>query len=92
MISSENLVTGGQLRAARALAGLTQKSFAYAVGVDERTVRFWERYVSRPPTTAPNDARIEEVLLCFGVIVFADPTPGVRLIGNNFNGMSPTDR
>ena len=30
-------------------------------------------------TSAPNDERIEQVLTEHGVILFADPTPGVRL-------------
>jgi hypothetical protein len=33
----------------------------------------------RGPTSAPNDARIEEALLARGVILFAEPTPGARL-------------
>ena len=33
----------------------------------------------RKPTSAPNDARIEQALNERGVILFADPTPGVRL-------------
>jgi transcriptional regulator with XRE-family HTH domain len=77
--SSKNLVTGRQLRAARVLAGLTQKTLGEALGVDERAVRFWEQKRNRKPTGAPNDARIEQVLLQRGVILFADPTPGARL-------------
>ncbi len=76
---SPNLVTGRQLRAARVLAGLTQRTFGAAMGVDERAVRFWERKHDRRPTGSPNDARIEQVLLQHGVILFADPTPGARL-------------
>ena len=37
-----NIVTGRQLRAARILAGLTQKQLAKAVGVHERAARYWE--------------------------------------------------
>jgi transcriptional regulator with XRE-family HTH domain len=76
---TSNLVTGRQLRAARALAGWTQKDSAAAVNIDERTVRFWERKHDRRPTGAPNDARIEQALCDAGVILFADPTPGARL-------------
>jgi transcriptional regulator with XRE-family HTH domain len=74
-----NLVTGRQLRAARVLAGLTQRTLGAALGVDERAVRFWERKHDRRPTSAPNDARIEQALLDHGVILFAEPTPGARL-------------
>ncbi len=76
---SKNLVTGRQLRAARVLAGLTQRTLGAALGVDERAVRFWERKHDRRPTGAPNNRRIEEVLLDHGVILFAEPTPGARL-------------
>ena len=61
-----NLVTGRQLRAARVLAGLTQRTFGAALGVDERAVRFWERKHDRRPASAPNDERIEQVLLKHG--------------------------
>jgi transcriptional regulator with XRE-family HTH domain len=74
-----NLVNGRQLRAARVLAGLTQRTLGAALGVDERAVRFWERKKDRRPTSAPNDARIEQALLDHGVILFAEPTPGARL-------------
>ena len=74
---TKNLVTGRQLRAARVLAGLTQRTLGAALGVDERAVRFWERKHDRRPTSAPNDARIEQTLLDHGVILFAEPTPGV---------------
>jgi transcriptional regulator with XRE-family HTH domain len=76
---SSNLVTGRQLRAARTLAGMTQRDLATALGINERAVRFWERKYDRRPTSAPNDARIEQTLLAHGVILFAEPTPGARL-------------
>ena len=76
---SKNLINGRQLRAARVLAGLTQRTFGAAMGVDERAVRFWERKHDRRPTGAPNDLRIEQVLLDHGVILFAEPSPGARL-------------
>ena len=79
MYRSRNLVTGRQLRAARTLAGMTQKDLAAALDVNERAVRFWERKHDRRPTSAPNDVRIEEALLKHGVILFAEPTPGARL-------------
>lgn len=76
---SKNIVTGRQLRAARVLAGLTQRAFGAALGVDERAVRFWERKHDQRPTSVRNDARIEWALLEHGVILFAEPTPGARL-------------
>jgi hypothetical protein len=52
---------------------------ARALGVNERAVRFWERKHDRRPTSAPNDARIEQALLACGVVLFAEPTLGARL-------------
>ncbi len=78
--TAANLVTGRQLRAARVLAGLTQRTLGAALGVDERAVRFWERKHDRRPTGSPNDRRIEQCLLEHGVILFAEPTAGARLV------------
>jgi hypothetical protein len=55
------------------------KDLAAALGVNERAVRFWERKRDRKPTSAPNDARIEQALIERGVILFAEPTLGARL-------------
>jgi transcriptional regulator with XRE-family HTH domain len=57
---SKNLVTGRQLRAARTLAGMTQRDLATVLGINERAVRFWERKHDRRPTSSPNDIRIEQ--------------------------------
>ena len=78
-LHSRNLVNGRQLRAARVLAGLTQRTLGAALGLNERSIRFWERKHDRRPTGAPNDRRIEEALLAHGVLLFAEPTPGARL-------------
>jgi transcriptional regulator with XRE-family HTH domain len=79
---NNNLVTGRQLRAARVLAGLTQRTLGAALGVDERQVRFWERRHHSKPSGARHHARIERALLDHGVILFAEPTPGARLVGD----------
>jgi transcriptional regulator with XRE-family HTH domain len=74
-----NIVAGRQLRAARILAGLTQKQLAHAVGVHERAARYWELKNDRAPTsTLSTLEKIEAVLHNHGVIVFATPTVGVR--------------
>ena len=76
-----NIVTGRQLRAARILAGLTQKQLAQAVGVHERAARYWELKEDEAPTSTPSSLeQIEAVLRDHGVIVFASPTPGARLV------------
>lgn len=73
------LVTGRQLRAARVLAGLTQRGLGVALGVDERQIRFWERRAFSKPSRERLHPRIESVLRDHGVILFANPTPGARL-------------
>jgi transcriptional regulator with XRE-family HTH domain len=78
-----NIITGRQLRAARILAGLTQKQLAKAVGVHERAARCWELKENKPPTSTPDTLeKIEAVLSNYLVIVFSTPTAGVRLAGN----------
>lgn len=57
----------------RVLAGVSQKEFAMAVGVHERAARYWER---KAPSSLE---KIEVALSQLGVVVFALPTPGVRL-------------
>jgi len=74
-----HMITGRQLRAARVLAGLTQRTLGAALGVDERQIRFWERRHNSKPSRAHYHARIEQALLEHGVILFAEPTPGARL-------------
>ena len=75
-----NIITGRQLRAARILAGLTQRQLAKAVGVHERAARYWELKEDKAPTSTPSSlGRIEAVLRDNGVIVFSIPTAGVRL-------------
>jgi transcriptional regulator with XRE-family HTH domain len=75
-----NIVTGRQLRAARILAGLTQKQLAQAVGVHERAARYWELKDDKAPTsTLSSLSKIEAALRDHGVIVFSAPTAGARL-------------
>jgi transcriptional regulator with XRE-family HTH domain len=75
-----NISTGRQLRAARILAGLTQKRFAQEVGVHERAARYWELKDDKAPTSIPSLLEMmEAVLLRHGVIAFDIPTPGARL-------------
>jgi transcriptional regulator with XRE-family HTH domain len=78
---SINLVTGRQLRAARTLAGMTQRDLATVLAVNERAVRFWERKHDRRPTSA-SDTRIEQALLARGVILFARRVLGSPKSGN----------
>ena len=88
-----NIITGRQLRAARILAGLTQKQLAQAVGVHERAARYWELKEDKAPTSTPAFLeKIEAVLRDHGVIVFSTPTAGVRLASNcRLDGNSETE-
>ena len=74
-----HLLTGDQLRAARAMAGMTQKDLASALGINERKLRFWERRRNCRPTSDRNSICIQEAFAERGVILFAEPTVGVRL-------------
>ena len=77
---SSSIVSGGQLRAARVLAGLTQRELAEAAGFHERAVRYWESKGDKAPTSTPSSLEmVEAALRDRGVIVFATPTAGVRL-------------
>jgi DNA-binding XRE family transcriptional regulator len=67
-----------QLRAARALAGWTQKDLGQAIGVNERQIRFWEKCI---PTNARKRRMLENVFEDAGVEFVSTPTVGVRLTG-----------
>ncbi len=71
-----DLVSRRQLKAARALAGLTQRGLAQAIGVDERQIRFWER---RIPTSPKKRATITRALNAYGVKLLSYPSVGVSL-------------
>ena len=78
-MSESHLKTGRQLRAARALAGLSQKSLGAALGLDQRTVRFMERSHHTIPTRRKYHRLIEQVLLDHGVRLISEPAPGAML-------------
>ena len=76
-----NIVSGRQLRAARTLAALTQSELSIEAGFNPRACRYWEGREDNPPTTVPESLdAIEDVLMRHGVEVFANPTPGCRLV------------
>ena len=64
------LVDTRQLKAARALAGLTQQALGHALGVDGRQVRFWERRLPRSPRKL---VAIETAFRAAGVAFSATP-------------------
>lgn len=73
---SGDLVSCRQLKAARALAGLTQRGLAQAIGVDERQIRFWER---RIPTSPKKRTAITQALKAHRVNFLSHPSVGVSL-------------
>jgi DNA-binding XRE family transcriptional regulator len=76
-IQSPKLVSTRQLKAARALAGLTQRDLGQLLGVDERQIRFWEK---RIPTQSRKRRLLEQALEKAGIECHALPTIGVRYL------------
>jgi hypothetical protein len=75
-----NLVSSRQLKAARALAGLSQAKLAKEAGFNPDACRYWEAHGDGPPTTVQSTLdKITATLQRHGVIVFRDPAPGARL-------------
>ena len=80
-LPSSNIVSARQLRAARALAGLTQRELSTESGFSARAAKYWESRGNDPPTATQQSLdSIERVLLRHGVEVFSHPTPGCRLV------------
>ena len=77
MAGGGDLVSCRQLKAARALAGLTQRGLGQVIGVNERQIRFWER---RIPTSAKKRAAILAALEAQGVMLLTEPFIGAFLI------------
>jgi len=76
-----NIIIGRQLRAARTMAGLTQRELATKSGFAPRAAKYWEREDNKLPTDVPQSlAAVERILREHGVEVFSTPTPGCRLI------------
>ena len=73
------LVSTSQLKAARALAGLTQTGLGDAMGVDERQIRFWEK---RLPKNQNKRKAIQDAFSAIGVEFVSTPTIGVCMTGN----------
>jgi len=69
-------VTGNQMRAARALAGVTQQDVADAAGVHVNSIRYWESKKSMD-RSGYAIGRVENALRNFGVEFTFHPAPGV---------------
>jgi hypothetical protein len=69
--------TGDMIAAGRMLAGWTQKQLAEAARIHERSVRKWEAQPT-PMRKGYALSRMQAALATRGVLVFLNPTPGVR--------------
>mgnify|MGYP003380801828 CR=1 FL=1 len=79
------ILTGAQIRAARALIGITRSELAYQARLHPNAVKYWEVRDTIPRYQPYAVGRIERCLERLGVVAFADPHPGVRLsILDNF--------
>jgi transcriptional regulator with XRE-family HTH domain len=76
-IQPPKLVSTRQLKAARALAGLTQRDLGKLLGVDERQIRFWEK---RIPTQNRKRRLLEQALEKAGIECYATPAIGIRCL------------
>jgi DNA-binding XRE family transcriptional regulator len=75
-----NIVSGNQMRCARILADLTQAELASAAGLHVRSIRYHESKGGALPTCVESTLDdIERAFEQYGIILFAKPTPGVRL-------------
>jgi DNA-binding XRE family transcriptional regulator len=77
LYQTPKLISTRQLKAARALAGLTQRDLGQLLGVDERQIRFWEK---RIPRQKRKRLLLEMALEKVGVECYAEPNIGVRCL------------
>jgi transcriptional regulator with XRE-family HTH domain len=76
----DQLITGNQLKAARALAGVDQLSIAKASKVSVNTIRNMESWGPNPITSGAATVRnVRSALEGFGVEFTYGDQPGVRL-------------
>src|SRR5438093_12433734 len=74
------LVTGNQLKAARALAGVDQQQVADSAGVNVNTIRNMEARGAKPITSsAVTVRRVQIALEALGIEFLNHSQPGVRL-------------
>ena len=75
---------GVQIKAARAMLGMTRADLARLARLHPNAVKYWE--ARTVPTPAPYAVvAMEKALGALGVVAFTDPHPGVRLsTGDNF--------
>lgn len=78
------LVSGRQLKAARALIGWKREELATAAGLHPNAVSYWERKASIPRGRYAREPyacrKMREALENAGLILTAIPAPGVSLV------------
>lgn len=82
------IVTGRQIRAARALAGWSMTELARAAGLHENTIRYWESTVVIPAGGFSEPvacAQIRRTFAAIGVIFTTRPAVGVMSKIHNFS-------
>lgn len=82
---STNIISGRQMRSARALAGISQAELASAAGLHVRSIRYHESKGDALPTCVDSTLdRIERAFEQYGIILFSKPTPGdVKATGDD---------
>jgi transcriptional regulator with XRE-family HTH domain len=75
------MISSSQIRAARALLGISAADLAERSGVTWKTVQRYESADGVPPSRGGNLERVQQALEEAGVEFIGDPetTPGVRL-------------
>lgn len=74
--------SGAVLRAARVLAGMTQRELATAASLHPKSIAYWERKGSRGRYGEVGVRRIVEALRAHGVEIFGNEGEGVRRVRN----------
>ena len=91
--NAPRIVTGCQIRAARALLGWTRSDLAHAAGLHANSIAYWEEIAVVPSRREPHAcARIREALHQAGVEVVGHAKPGVRLCQNAYFVTRPPSR
>ena len=79
------MITGSQIRAARALLDIMMKDLASASGVNERTLRRYEAQDGVPPDRGGNLAKVRLTLEGMGIEFISAPNEAQGVILHKIN-------
>lgn len=79
-LNPPKLVTGAQIKAARALLGWRRIDLAAAAGLHRNAVAYWEGRTRMPRREPIACRKMRAALLSAGVITVSTPAPGVCLL------------